>query len=234
MPGIALTILAVNSWCLVQSQTRLNEISFYNNEQLTSLSNLHRRLNLAPASLLTKVFDNARFLWWRQVLTRYAQTYNPVTLFVLGAQVFHSGVSDYGFFHAMEALAMLIAVLILVRQARYRQLIYLAVVFALIPVTYAIKTNVSYFVYQNCFLLLIGAVLVAFAYDYCWHHWPKITASILIVGYLVSLLQFGHNYFNRYPLYAEEQWFFRDRLLSRYLQATDNQVIVIGELPRNI
>ncbi len=214
----ASVIFAANSFFLIRAGTRTSEISLLNFGAYTTESDTKRRLNLAPDSLLTKIFDNSRFIWAFNLLVRYGQTYNLSTLFLSGVNGFQSGVWDYGQFHLPTLLLIAAALYLLLARQKYREIILILALLAVIPTTYAIKTEASYFVYQNSFLIILFCLLAAYAAHYFLERAPKITTLALLGVYTVCLLLFTHNYFDRYPLYAEEQWYFPAKVLSRYLQ----------------
>ncbi len=229
---LAMGLLAINTFTVMRTQMRTSELSLFNFTGYIQQSDRQRRLNLAPKTLTTRILDNSRTLWWLNFWERYGDIYNPKVLFMTGVLVFQLSVWSVGEFHLFEAFALLISFYLLLRRHQWRELCFAGAWLLAAPITYALKTEASNWVYQNCLLLPLLAVLIAYTWETCWQRYRLLAFGAIGSLYLCSLIFLAHNYFDRYPIYAEEQWYLRERLLARYLQLTrPRSTLIITQKP---
>ena len=195
-------------------------------------SNKRYRLNLSPFNFVSKILDNRYLIYANELLVKYFAVFNFNSLFLSGEPGWTGGINGYGQFHLLELLFLIFGCYFLIKQRQYLEIVCLSLALLVAPISSVIQTNTNHISLQSCFLILIISVIVAVGMKNLFakvllSRYRYLSVTVITVSYLGSLLLWGHNYFDRFPLYAEEQFNFKDRILSRYLSLTNQPLTVV-------
>ncbi|MCC6710919.1 MAG: hypothetical protein IT416_01040, partial [Candidatus Pacebacteria bacterium] len=213
---------------------RQSELIFLDQEFLAELVNSSRKLGfLTP---ITSLLINKYTVLAREIGIRYLATFNPTNLFITGTDstVLFS-LFQTGYAYLIELPLIIIGGWFL--HKNYKNTFYLLSALLLVaPLPAALHHGTSTALRAGLIFPLLAVFIAA-----GWYHLFSLQGllgsflKLITVGSL--LINFGYFFYifqNNYPVYSADNYFFKERLLAKYLKlAQENQkpVTVLSKNP---
>lgn len=186
---------------------------------------------------LQTIFINKYTSLQTELIGKYFGWLSPDFLFLSGDPRATYRFGGSGTVYLIDAIFIILGLASLSGLKKSRTFIILiSLMFVLGPVGSALsKVDTSYFF--RSFLLMPGLViLIALGIEFLFKQMPKTLPLIIvmIIIYIFSYIGFLHFYFFQYPVIAEENQFFSQRILSSYLARTNYQPQLLLPSPLQI
>jgi hypothetical protein len=213
---------------------RQAELIFLNHDFLAKLVNETRKLGfLSP---LSNLLINKYTILLREMSIRYLAVFNPMNLFVTGSDsTILFSLFQAGYAYLIELPLIFVGGWFL--HKNYKNAFYLLLSFLLIaPLPAALHQGTSTALRAGLIFPLLSIFVGAGWYQLfmlkgLFNLLLKLLASGLLV---VNLIYFLFIFHNNYPVYSADNYFFKERLLAKYLKlAQENQkeVLVLSKNP---
>lgn len=214
--------------------SRKSELLIFNPSWSNSLVDGERQQSIPNPAL--HIFSNKATVTLRRIADTYISSFSTTSLFSKGETVSVYSTWEYGQFHYIDLILIIIGFLALYNY--YRKSFYLIVLLiAVSPVVSAIdKVEQTYAV--RAFPMFPLLIIVSAAGFWFIKEKVKFGRSLsIIIGivYLLSTLFFLHLYYFRFPIYSAERWLFSERLAANYARLAQKQdeikkVYIVTEL----
>lgn len=237
VPLFALGLMAVYGFILLpqtSTEDRLESFIFTDTAYLSQMVNDERRLSLhSPWSSLMSNKVTATLLF---MLNHLLGVLNPVTLLLLiEPNVSGFSVWTHGVFYWFEVVLMFLGLALLVVRRAHRLagvLIFIGVLTLCLPAL--VNTGNPWYLLRSLLSYLLLTLLAGWGLFALWR--VRGMRLLVLFAYLLSVINFGYQYFYRYPIISLDWGNFDERVMARYLafvqeQEPDREIIVYGPEP---
>ena len=211
---------------------RANEIILFNTEEYQHLSNVERRINLAPLKLKI-IFSNRYIILTRDIIRGFVKVYDPTILFLSGEDSDFFSVRNHGYFYFFEIITIGIGLYYLCKNKKNIFLLF-ASLLVLIPIPTIIHKGISIFFRSS---LIMPILIITSSYGLynilqiiknLKYSKIKVFLNICItILIFVNFTYFSYQYFYYYPLISERFFNYSERILSKYLSFEKDKNITI-------
>lgn len=214
---------------------RADEISLLNTESLASEVNTKRRDSLD--SPFKPIFINKATVLSDKIVKNFSSSFDPKLLFVSGFDGSHNiGLWEHGFLYFIQAPLIIIGLLYLYKQDSKTACFLLGlIVMSLLPVL--IHTNTSVSLRSSLFIPSLIQLSTIGLSVFIWKKYPakKFILALIFFSFLLSVVNFQHFYFVRFPIQTIDTTYFEQKLLSSYLSLQEENIPtkVISSQPFN-
>lgn len=209
------------------SSVRISTMVSPNSPEIIQEVNEKRTLSLA--SPLTPVFTNKYTVWAEEMLTKYSKMFAPEHLFV-SSQFSSFNVWSHGLFYLIDAALLLISIVVIARKKTVHIGIILGITLCAVVVAAAIGNGDSY-LFRSSLSIPLLLLFVGVGASFTWRKLPSSLRFVFLGLYIASIGLFAFQYFVRYPVYSAERSYLTDRVLSRYVQLSNNPVVIYTDEP---
>jgi 4-amino-4-deoxy-L-arabinose transferase-like glycosyltransferase len=201
------------------------EIALPTNPEIAKVVDQEKQL--AVQSPLNQLFINKATIYLRGVSDRYLNAFSVNNLFISGESRAVFSYQKHGTFYIVDLFFIVLGLAYLFSINKKAWLAILAII-AVSPLTSGLSL-VEYSYSQRAGLMFpFLAILSGLGISYLTTlSKSKNVKNLLLAGvgivYLLFFINLMHLYFNRFPVYASDGWFFHERTLSRYVQLTSEK-----------
>lgn len=226
--SVVLTVAYLYRLPNLTSGERASEFSVVDGAELSSVVNDSRRMSFDTP--LNKVYTNKYTVLVRVLTERFLNSFNPEKLFIRGnAAVDTFTVLDYGFFHLIDILAIIVALIFMFAKKKdYRIAIFLLIFTLIGTLPNVIRTGEPWITLRGAFTFL-GLVLIMGVGLGAFLDLVNNKTRLLIVGlYLLATTPFFFIYFYRYPITHTNNIGFYERVVASYVDriGLDEEVFI--------
>lgn len=209
------------------SGERISEFSFYDELQLIDEVNEQRRVALP--SKLTPVFINKYTVLAKDFTERFLNSFNIQHLFIKGDKgVDTFTVYDYGFFHLIDVVVIVLALAFLVRKGKDKRVLYFLLGYIFIgALPNAIRTGQPWITFRGAFAFLGIVMVMGLGFANFYDEIKNKFKWGLVPLYILLVSQFFFIYFVRYPITHTTYLGIYERVVASYLTR-------IGENPQAV
>lgn len=229
--SIFLTITYLIRLPNLTSGERISEFSFYDAETLTQQVNEERRLSLD--SPFNSLFTNKYTVLGRSLASRFLNSFNPQRLFIEGHRAVDTfTVLDYGFFHLIDILALVVALAFIVKNSKDHKPLYFVLLFICIgALPNVIRTGSPWITFRGAFAFLGLALLMGVGLPGFFAEIKSKYKLLVPVLYVLCTLPFFFLYFVRYPITHTKYVGFYERVVASYIQriGSESEVIIVPD-----
>ncbi len=196
--------------------SRKGELTFFNESWASKIVDTERRLAIPNQGL--RIFSNKLTVTLKRAGDVYLKAFSTVGLFSRGETVSVYSLWEYGQFHFLDFILILVGFVgLYFFNRRIFWLISFLVLLGpwvsaidLVEETYAIRAFPTY---------IFLWVFAGFGFWYLSKSKrQKLIFSLILILYFFSIAYFINLYLYRYPIYSAERWFFSERILSSYIK----------------
>ncbi len=213
--------------------SRKGELIFFNNHFFSETVNLERQQSLP--SPLNNIFSNKLTVLGKKIVNTYLQAFSTHFLFITGETRAAYSFWQHGPLYIIDFPFLILGVISLYTLKR-RVFWYVLGIIALAPMVSAIDLVEQSYVIRAALMFPMFMALVGSGFYLIKNKFIKVG---LIALYLISVANFLHLYFFRYPVYASEGFFLSDRILSNYIfraqqHSPETEILIITSEPKII
>lgn len=219
----ACTLLVVWYGSRLMSTTavrRTNDIILFNQTAITEQVNNYRRQSLDNP--LSSLFINKATVMTQMIIRRYLETWDLVHLFVFGEPIHNPTITwTHGLFYLFDVVLFLFGLLMTFRNRSWNLPGLLIISLLLIaPLPQAINTNIIWIYLRLVFAAPLFMILAGLGMYGLWRIkvGKQFVRYALISIYVVSIVNFGYQYFIQAPVYDTGNVHFAERLLANYIK----------------
>ncbi len=204
-----------------------NQFFLPDNTQIKSVVDHDRRL--AISSPITSVFVNKYFQFAKEIFGKLMLVFGWRELFFeISASNTSFSVYDHGIFYLIDGLLIGIGLFVLVRDKKYKTLLFLISMLAVGTIPVLVTDNVWLF-FRAAFIIPFLIIFSGIGLNQIFTKSKKLFFVFSVV-YFIFVSNFTFNYFFRYPLYSAEGIFISPRILASYLRrVADTQKVIVFE-----
>jgi hypothetical protein len=230
---LLLTINYLSRLRTMSSSVRSEEFSLINQEVLANIVIEQRRLTLT--SPLVEFFDNKLTACIDLVYRSLLKSFDPYLLFLRGDLVVDTfTVTDYGFFHRIDIVLILLFFILIARSVKNFSLILFFIFLFIFIGTFPnlIKNQETWITFRGSFaflglVMMAGVGLGLFASQLK----TKKIRIFLVLFYLLCTSSFFYTYFFRYPITQTLHKGFYQRVLANYIDRNpDKKFVLVTDL----
>ncbi len=206
-------------------KTRGGELYLPNSQEVTRQVNEERIRS--TQNFWNGVFINKYTVYMQGFFSKYLKAFSPDTLFLNGELRAAFSFQKHGTFYLFDLVFLIIGFAYLFKLNNKSTLFILAVI-AISPITSGLSSiEYSYsqragLMYPFLTILIAGGVYYLFTLR-VGTKVKNIIRLVVVSGYIISFVNVVYIYFNRFPIYASDGWFFQDRVLARYIDLAKKQ-----------
>lgn len=184
---------------------------------------------LAIPSRINNLFINKVTIYARGFFEKYFNTFSPNFLFLNGETRAAFSLQKHGTMYLIDFVFLMLGLSALYSKSK-RNWLFIVCAIAIGAITTGL--NIVEFSYAQRagliypFLIILVGVGIS--------NLPRFRIVLGLVGiiYLISFVNMLHLYFYQFSVYASDGWFFHDRVLSRYVGLTKENVYVYTSEPK--
>lgn len=211
--------------------SRKGELIFFNNHIFSETVNLERQQSLP--SPLNNIFSNKLTVLGKKVINTYLEAFSSHFLFITGETRGAYSFWQHGLLYYLDFPLIILGIVSLYKHKK-RVFGFVLGIIALAPTVSAIDLVEQSYVIRSALMFPMFMVLVGSGFYLIKNKFIKIAILVL---YLLSITNFLHLYFFRYPVYAGEGFFLSDRILSSYVfraqqQNPETEILIITSEPK--
>ena len=224
--GLISLIFAGYVFVAMRNQTykaRGNELYLPNLPKISETVNDERKLSVQTP--VNSLFINKATVYFSGFIKKYLNTFSVNNLFLTGETRAAFSYQTHGTFYLIDFLFIIIGISSLYLINKKGWLFFLAVVAGC-----SLTSGLN--VVESSYSQRVGLIYPFLVMTVGFGVWSVISSvrsagakRLLVVAvssiYLISLANLLHIYFIRFPVYASDGWFFQDRVLARYIDATE-------------
>lgn len=230
--SLTLTLTYLYRLPSLNSASREAEFSIFSDPQISSRVNYQRRLSFPNP--LTKIIYNKYTVGLKDAFGRYLKSYNPSILFFKGDETVDTySVTNFGFFHYIDLLLIILIFLFFNTHKQIKKFIFLPFFIILSGgLTNAIKTNGFWTTFRGSFIVVGLVLLFGIYFGIFINNISKHKRIFLLLIYLIGIFPFFYNYFYHYPILIGKNNALYDRILANYIYRQNSKKhLIITEVP---
>ncbi len=227
---ILLTISYLLRLNTLTSSMRSEEMSLFNQEEISHTVNEQRRLSLD--SPFTKIFNNKILIASQISFKRFLKSFDPTYLFLEGnAHVDTFSVLDYGYFHYHDLFLIVFAFLFIDRKKNHFGGIFFLIATTLVgSIPNIIRAGDSWITFRGAFVFIGLVMIVGVTLGSIISRVSSKTTCLILGAYLVLTAPFFYTYFYRYPITYGKHSAFYERVLASYvIRQPDTNFLLITD-----
>lgn len=227
---VVLTVSYLLRLNTLTSSMRSEEMSLFNQEEISHAVNEQRRLSLD--SPLTNIFNNKVLIAGQVAFRRFIKSFDPTYLFLEGnAHVDTFSVLDYGYFHYHDLFLIVFAFLFINRKKQNYGGIFFLIMFTLAgSIPNIIRSGSSWITFRGAFVFIGLVMIIGVTIGSMMSRLSYKMACLLLGVYLILTTPFFYTYFYRYPITYGKHSAFYERVLASYvIRQPDTNFLLITD-----
>lgn len=193
---------------------------------------------LAIANKFMPVFSNKFQVYFGLIAQKYLSAFSPDILFISGDPRATYRFGQFGLFYLFDLIFIFMGAYFFIKKHRLPALYFISLI-VVAPLPTAIST-VETSIINRSFLLLPSLILfITFGFSTILSFFSscfRFAKPLLLFLYIFSFASFAYFYFFRFPVIAQENYFYSQRLLASYLTRidSDRSVVIVASEPRQL